>query len=85
VLDLGNLDEPGFRAIAVIEVAQRCLVGSVDRVAELVRELVGEMDFSWSVVGGTGSSSGSERGSLFVVAGERGRGNGNADGKVKNA
>ncbi|KAH7364340.1 hypothetical protein BKA65DRAFT_389211 [Rhexocercosporidium sp. MPI-PUGE-AT-0058] len=57
VLDLRNLNEPGFRAIAVIEVAQRCVVGSVERIVDLVRELVGELDFSYSVGNPSGSSS----------------------------
>ena len=47
VLDLQNLNEPGFRAIAVIEVAQRCLVDSIHRIVDHVKELVGEVDFSY--------------------------------------
>jgi uncharacterized membrane protein YgcG len=58
VLALENLNEPGFRAIAVIEVAQRCLVRSLDGIVECVKELVGEMDFSYRVEGGSGSGSG---------------------------
>jgi hypothetical protein len=63
ILDLQNLNEPGFRAIAVIEVAQRCLVDSMDRIVDHVKELVGEVDFSYrikdvsdasSLVGGNG-------------------------------
>lgn len=52
-----NLNEPGFRAIAVIEVAQRCVVGSSERIVGLVKELVGELDFSYSVGNPSGSSS----------------------------
>ncbi|KAH7417167.1 hypothetical protein BKA64DRAFT_291476 [Cadophora sp. MPI-SDFR-AT-0126] len=48
LLDLRNVNEPGFRSIAVIEVAQRCVVGSTQRITNLVRELVGELDFSFS-------------------------------------
>jgi hypothetical protein len=57
VLDLSNLDEPGFRAIAVIEVAQRCLVDSINRMAEHVKELVGEVDFSYHIRNISASSS----------------------------
>ncbi|KAG4438513.1 hypothetical protein IFR05_005987 [Cadophora sp. M221] len=57
VLDLRNLNEPGFRAIAVIEVAQRCVVGSSERIVDLARELVGELDFSYSVGNPSGSST----------------------------
>jgi hypothetical protein len=49
VLDLKNVNEPGFRAIAVIEVAQRCLVDSINRIADHVKELVGEVDFSYRI------------------------------------
>ncbi|KAH6664130.1 hypothetical protein B0J14DRAFT_494024 [Halenospora varia] len=51
VLDLSNVDEPGFRAVAVVEVAQRCVVDSTERIVGMVRELVGEVDFGWRVVG----------------------------------
>jgi len=57
ILDLQNLNEPGFRAIAVIEVAQRCLVDSVDRIVDHVKELVGEVDFSYRVRDMSDSSS----------------------------
>jgi len=57
LLDLRNLNEPGFRSIAVIEVAQRCVVGSTQRIVNLMRELVGELDFSYSIPTTAGSSS----------------------------
>ena len=57
VLDLNNMNEPGFRAVAVIEVAQRCLVDSVDRIVGHVKELVGEVDFSYYFVGSSEASS----------------------------
>lgn len=79
VLALENLNEPGFRAIAVIEVAQRCLVSSVDRIVELMKELVGEIDFSVSYSGGSNSASES-------VLAFGANGTGNVEGrKVKNA
>jgi class 3 adenylate cyclase len=43
------VNEPGFRAIAVIEVAQRCLVDSINRIADHIKELVGEVDFSYRI------------------------------------
>ena len=57
ILDLSNLNEPGFRAVAVIEVAQRAIVEGVDRITGLVRELVGEVDFSWRVLEGESEGS----------------------------
>lgn len=53
------MDEPGFRAVAVVKVAHRCVVDSTERIVGLVRELVGEVDFGWRVVCGTGDVSGS--------------------------
>ncbi|PVH88337.1 hypothetical protein DL98DRAFT_478193 [Cadophora sp. DSE1049] len=57
LLDLRNVNEPGFRSIAVIEVAQRCVVGCTQRIVKLVRELVGELDFSYSIATPVGSES----------------------------
>ncbi|KUJ22759.1 uncharacterized protein LY89DRAFT_637035 [Mollisia scopiformis] len=50
LLELGHLDEPGFRAVAVVETGQRCVVRSVGRCVERVRDLVGEVDFSFRLV-----------------------------------
>lgn len=49
ILDFQNLDEPGFRAIAVIEVAQSCMVDSINNIVDHVKELVGEVDFSYRI------------------------------------
>jgi hypothetical protein len=57
VLDLKNLNEPGFRPIAVIEVAQSCLIDSVNRIVDHVKELVGEVDFSYRIRNASDSSS----------------------------
>lgn len=57
VLHLGNLNEPGFRAVAVIEVAQRAVVGGTERIRGLIRELVGELDFGgWGERGSVSST-----------------------------
>ncbi|KAK0119031.1 hypothetical protein ONS95_007895 [Cadophora gregata] len=57
VLSLKNLNEPGFRSVVVIEVAQRCVEGSTQRIVNLVRELVGDLDFSYSFTTPVGTSS----------------------------
>jgi hypothetical protein len=57
ILDLRNVNEPGFRAVAVIEVAQRALVEGTEKIVGLVRELVGEVDFSYRVLGDSEGSS----------------------------
>lgn len=50
IITFQNLNEPGFRALAVIKLAQSCMVESLSRIVELVRELVGEVDFSYHIV-----------------------------------
>ncbi|OBT67378.1 hypothetical protein VE03_03053 [Pseudogymnoascus sp. 23342-1-I1] len=45
-----NLNEPGFRALAVIKLAQSSVADSLIRIVEPVRELVGEVDFSYHIV-----------------------------------
>ncbi len=58
-MGLNNLDQPGFRAIAVIEVAHGCLIDSMDVIVGLVRDLVGEVDFSYQIIHGSTTSSSS--------------------------
>lgn len=50
IITFQNLDEPGFRALAVIKLAQSCVTDSLTRIVEPVRELVGEVDFSYHIV-----------------------------------
>lgn len=68
VLDLSNINEPGFRAFAVIEVANLCLVDSVASIVRHVRELVGEVDFTYQV---RTSSAGTSNTELDHMAGGR--------------
>ena len=59
LMGLENVNEPGFRAFAVIEVAHLCMVDSVSGIVKHVRDLVGEVDFSYQVVGSSGRTSNS--------------------------
>ncbi|OBT88559.1 hypothetical protein VE02_03955 [Pseudogymnoascus sp. 03VT05] len=45
-----NLNEPGFRALAAIKLAQSCMADSLSRIVDPVRELVGEVNFSYQIV-----------------------------------
>jgi hypothetical protein len=49
IMALSNINEPGFRAFAVIEVAHVCLVDSISVIVKNVRELVGEVNFSYQI------------------------------------
>jgi hypothetical protein len=59
ILALSNLNEPGFRELAVMELAHKCLVDSVDTILGLVKDLVGEVDFSYHVVNNSAAMSSS--------------------------
>ena len=59
ILGLENINEPGFRAFAVIEVAHVCMVDSLSGILNHVKNLVGEVDFSYQVVGSSARTSSS--------------------------
>nr|POF13729.1 hypothetical protein CFP56_02753 [Quercus suber] len=52
VLSVRHVAEPGYASLAVVQIAQRCLVDDLRRLLDAVRELVGELDFSWTVIEG---------------------------------
>ncbi|KIV99451.1 hypothetical protein, variant 1 [Verruconis gallopava] len=49
ILDVTNLDEPGFRALGVIEVASARTIDGMNELAQIVKDLVGEVDFSFQI------------------------------------
>ena len=49
ILTFENINEPGFRALAAIKLAQTCMADSLVRIVEPVRELVGEVDFTYHI------------------------------------
>jgi hypothetical protein len=49
VLGIKNVNETGFRSIGVIEVASACAVDGLGELVKYVRELVGEVDFSFQI------------------------------------
>ena len=51
ILGLENINEPCFRVFSVIEVSHVCMVDSVSSIVQHVKDLVGEVDFSYQVVG----------------------------------
>ena len=50
ILSVRHLAEPGYAAFAVMSIASRQLVEDLNDITDLVRELVGEMDFSLKTV-----------------------------------
>lgn len=63
VLDARHVEEPGYSAYAVMQVASGLVTDDLMRLVDHVRELVGETDFEFRVDGSEGSfaeSTGSE-------------------------
>ena len=75
ILDARHVEEPGYSAYAVIQVASGLVTDDLARLVDHVRDLVGETDFSFRVDMSDSSldSSGTERSS--------GSGDGNGKGK----
>jgi hypothetical protein len=58
ILSLRHIAEPGYAAFAVMAISTRCIHMDLERLLKAVRDLVGELDFSFHVVstkGGEGS------------------------------
>ncbi|EEA25268.1 hypothetical protein TMatcc_006510 [Talaromyces marneffei ATCC 18224] len=50
ILNICHAAEPGYAAFSVLHLAGRCIAGDLERLIESVRELVGELDFSFHVI-----------------------------------
>jgi hypothetical protein len=59
ILSVRHVNEPGYAAFAVLQLSARCIGIDLERLIRTVKELVGELDFSFHVVTkeSTGSSS----------------------------
>jgi hypothetical protein len=49
ILSVRHINEPGYAAFAVLQLAARCIGGDLENLIESVKELVGAMDFSFRV------------------------------------
>ncbi|KAH8689403.1 hypothetical protein BGW36DRAFT_390799 [Talaromyces proteolyticus] len=50
ILNISHAAEPGYAAFSVLQIASRCVVGDLEKLIESVKELVGELDFSFHVI-----------------------------------
>jgi hypothetical protein len=57
ILSVRHINEPGYAAFAVLQLSSRCIGMDVDILVDTVRELVGELDFSFSLVNTENSST----------------------------
>jgi hypothetical protein len=57
ILSVRHVNEPGYAAFAVLQLSSRCVGTDVDILINTVKELVGELDFSFNVIKTENSSS----------------------------
>ena len=60
ILDIRNLAEPEYAAFAVVQIASRSLVADLNKLTDLVKKLVGELDFSFHIVSTSQSAKASQ-------------------------
>ncbi|KAK5738191.1 hypothetical protein LTR17_006221 [Elasticomyces elasticus] len=53
ILSVRHIAEPGYSSFAVIQIGTRCVIDDLRKLLALVKELVGELDFSYHVVSTT--------------------------------
>ncbi|KAL1620009.1 hypothetical protein SLS56_009822 [Neofusicoccum ribis] len=64
ILSLRHIAEPGYAAFAVIQIATRCIIKDLEKLLKNVKELVGELDFSFHAV----STVDSSRSSMYPLS-----------------
>ena len=57
ILSVRHINEPGYAVFAVLHLSASCIEMDVNRLIDIVKELVGELDFSFRVVWNGQSSS----------------------------
>lgn len=60
ILSINNIAEPGYAAFAVMQTASRHIVYDLNKLTEDVKQLVGELDFSFHFVDATESQNSSQ-------------------------
>ncbi|WPH01933.1 Hypothetical protein R9X50_00478700 [Acrodontium crateriforme] len=57
ILSVRHIAEPGYSSFAVVQIATRCIVDDLKEALEKIKELVGELDFSYHIVSTADSST----------------------------
>lgn len=60
ILSINNIAEPGYAAFAVMQTASRHIVYDLNKLTEDVKQLVGELDFSFHFVDAVNSQNSSQ-------------------------
>lgn len=71
ILSAKHVEEPGYSAYAVMQVASSMVMDDLERLVERVKDLVGEVDFSFNVGPGAGSKGGAENGEEVARGGKQ--------------
>jgi len=53
ILSVKHVAEPGYAAFAVMQVSSRCIMAELDKLLRNVKEVVGELDFSFHIISTT--------------------------------
>lgn len=81
ILSVRHIAEPGYACFAVLQIGTKCIIDDLKELLAGVKELVGELDFSYHVVnaGDEEKSGGEEEEETLVFARGRGEGKGKED------
>ncbi|KAL9073282.1 MAG: hypothetical protein Q9157_004813 [Trypethelium eluteriae] len=60
ILSIRHLAEPGYAAFAMMQITTRCVVADIGKLLALVRDLIGEIDFSFHTVSVADESEGAQ-------------------------
>jgi Aromatic acid exporter family member 2 len=74
ILSLRHVNEPGYAVFAVLQLSSRCIFLDMQKLVTTVKELVGEMDFSYHVVNEAGRTSSSAASGHDGAEGEKAKG-----------
>jgi hypothetical protein len=65
ILSVRHIAEPGYASFAVIQIGTRCLIDDLKKLLGGVKELVGELDFSYHIVSTADQSRAASREALY--------------------
>ena len=57
ILSVRHVNEPGYAAFAVLQLSARCIELDMEKLIDRIKDLVGELDFSFRVEHSTGESA----------------------------
>lgn len=81
ILDSKHVEEPGYSAFAVLQVASALVRDDLDRLVSLVKDLVGEVDFSFRLPESEETLIEGEHASSRGIEGEKNENEGEKNGK----